>query len=154
MRTPSIASCPLSKMLIASTRSNEFLRKLNEGLFRPRGLYCLVMSFDNTHESAITEQSLLGKATEASTPKTGLGKYTNRVRGHDGTSGPVEFPDTAPLVFPELDCLIEHGDAEQTQKLGKNMKFRKSVADYYDRRAQADYVSKPLPAYCMDAMSS
>jgi hypothetical protein len=116
------------------------LKKLNQGFFRPRGLYCLVMSFDNTHESALTEDELVQNANLASTSKTGLKKYTDKIRSNDGLSGPNQFPDTAPLVFPELNWLADNGNADQKKKLGGYMRFRKFVADYYDRRAQAEYV--------------
>ncbi|KAF2874580.1 hypothetical protein BDV95DRAFT_488476 [Massariosphaeria phaeospora] len=124
------------------SQSNDFLKKLNEGFFRPRGLYCLVMSFDNTHETAFTEDDLVQNANSASTTKTGLKKYASKFRASDGQSGPVEFPDAAPLIFPELDWLAEDESADQKKKLGGSLKFRKFVADYYDRRAQADYAFK------------
>jgi hypothetical protein len=98
------------------------------------------MSFDNTHKNALTEEALLQNANLASTSKTGLKKYTSKIRANDGLSGPVEFPNTAPLVFPELDWLVDNGNADQKKKLGGYMKFSKFVADYYDRRAQAEYV--------------
>ena len=132
-------------MLAAQIRSNEFLRKLNEGFFRPRGLYCLVMSFDNTQETPLADEVLLHNASEASVAKTGVKKLTNKVRTHDGLSGPVDFPDAAPLIFPELDWLAKNGSDDQKNKISGYLKFRKFVADYYDRRAQAEYVSRYLP---------
>lgn len=89
----------------------------------------------------MTDEGVADNIASTATPKDGVKKYTDKIRTHDGLSGPVEFPEAAPLVFPELDWLIENGNAEQTQKLGKYKKFRKFVADYYDRRAQAEYVS-------------
>ncbi|KAF2819714.1 hypothetical protein CC86DRAFT_126834 [Ophiobolus disseminans] len=123
-------------------QSNNFLKQLNEGFFRPRGLYCLVMSFDNTHKTTLTEEDLVQNANLVSTTKTGLKKYTNKIRASDGLSGPVDFPNAAPLVSPGLDWLAENGNADQKKKLQGSTKFCKIVADYYDRRAQADYAFK------------
>ena len=103
------------------------------------------MSFDNTQETSLTHEDLLHNASEASEAKTGVKKLANKVRTHDGLSGPVDFPDAAPLVFPELDWLAKNGSDDQKKKISGHLKFRKFVADYYDRRAQAEYVSRDLP---------
>ncbi|KAL4910010.1 hypothetical protein BDW74DRAFT_165272 [Aspergillus multicolor] len=123
-------------------QANAFLQKLNGGFFQPRGLYCLVLSFDNTHEEAMTEESLATAIATSTDPKTGVRKYTGKLRSHSGTTGPSEFPVSAPLVFPALDWLADNANAEQAEKLGGYKKFRKFVADYYDRRAQAEYAAR------------
>lgn len=83
--------------------------------------------------------------TKASTEASGLKKTTDKLRLHDGLSGPLKFPESTPLVFPELDRVASNGNPEQTKKIGKYLKFRKLVAEYYDRRAQAEYVSRIDP---------
>lgn len=98
------------------------------------------MSFDNTHETALTEKELNNNISKASTEASGVKKITEKLRTHDEPSGPVEFPKAVPLIFPELDWIAANGNPEQTKKIGKYVKFRKQVADYYDRRAQAEYV--------------
>ncbi|KAB8233741.1 uncharacterized protein BDW43DRAFT_274975 [Aspergillus alliaceus] len=123
-------------------QANGFLQKLNQGFFQPRGLYCLVLSFDNTHEEAMTDESLATAIATTTDPKTGVRKYTDKLRSHSGTTGPSEFPESAPLVFPVLDWLETNANAEQAEKLGRYKKFRKFVADYYDRRAQAEYAAR------------
>ncbi|EAU30236.1 predicted protein [Aspergillus terreus NIH2624] len=123
-------------------QANSFLQKLNQGFFQPRGLYCLVLSFDNTYEEAMTDESLATAIATSTDPKTGLRKYTDKLRTHSGTTGPAQFPESAPLVFPMLDWMENNVDATQTEKLGRYTKFRKFVADYYDRRAQAEYAAR------------
>lgn len=123
-------------------QANTFLQKLNQGFFQPRGLYCLVLSFDNTHEEAMSDELLAAAIATTSDAKTGVRKYTDKLRTHSGTTGPSEFPESAPLVFPVLDWLETNADAEQAEKLGRYKKFRKFVADYYDRRAQAEYAAR------------
>ena len=63
------------------------------------------MSFDNTHEYALTEDSLVSKISSTMEPKSGMRKYADKFRLSSGTSGPMEFPEAAPLVFPVLDWL-------------------------------------------------
>ena len=55
------------------------------------------------------------------------------------TYGEIEMPESAPLIFPALDQAAVNPDAN---KLKKSQKF---VPDYFDRRAQATYVSSILP---------
>ncbi|KAL4972052.1 hypothetical protein BDW66DRAFT_155091 [Aspergillus desertorum] len=121
-------------------QANAFLRKLNESFFQPRGLYCLVLSFDNTHEEAMTEELLAERIVTSSGSKTGVRKYTDKLRTNSGTTGPSEFPESAPLVFPVLDWMRDN--LEQVGKQGRYLKFRKFVADYYDRRAQVEYAAR------------
>ncbi|KAL5051418.1 hypothetical protein BDW71DRAFT_202600 [Aspergillus fruticulosus] len=123
-------------------QANAFLQKLNRGFFQPRGLYCLVLSFDNTHEEAMTDESLATAIATSADPKPGVHRYTDKLRSHSGTTGPSAFPESAPLVFPVLDWLENNVNAEQAEKLGRYKKFRKFVADYYDRRAQAEYAAR------------
>lgn len=91
----------------------------------------------------MTDESLATAIATTSDVKTGVRKYTDKLRTHSGTTGPSEFPESAPLVFPVLDWLETNANAEQAEKLGRYKKFRKFVADYYDRRVQAEYVSPP-----------
>ncbi|KAL5001262.1 hypothetical protein BDV10DRAFT_199190 [Aspergillus recurvatus] len=139
-------------------QANVFLQKLNRGFFQPRGLYCLVLSFDNTHEEALTDESLAAAIATSADPKPGVRRYTDKLRSHSGTTGPSAFPESAPLVFPVLDWLENNADAEQAEKLGRYRKLRKFVADYYDRRAQAEYAARnpesPLAAPPMRAFTS
>lgn len=81
------------------------------------------------------------KIPKASKESHGPKMMTENLRLHDGFSGPLAFPEAAPLVFPELDWIANHGTQEQIKKIGKYLRFRKFAADYYDRRAQAEYVS-------------
>lgn len=57
------------------------------------------------------------------------------------TYGEMEFPETAPLVFPELDRLANATGEEAVRKRDKLKKAGAFMTDYYDRRAQAEYVS-------------
>lgn len=55
------------------------------------------------------------------------------------TQGEMEMPEAAPLIFPMLDDTLAKGsEGKQQNAIKKSGKF---FADYYDRRAQAQYVS-------------
>lgn len=102
----------------------------------------------------MTDESLATAIATSTDPKTGLRKYTDKLRTHSGTTGPAQFPESAPLVFPMLDWMENNVDATQTEKLGRYTKFRKFVADYYDRRAQAEYVSCPPSRIWVEGIES
>ncbi len=91
----------------------------------------------------MTEEALAEKIATSSDPKSGVRKYTDKLRTNSGTTGPAEFPESAPLVFPVLDWMMKE-NPEQAEKQGRYLKFRKFVADYYDRRAQVEYVSSSI----------
>ena len=61
------------------------------------------------------------------------------------TYADMEFPEVAPLIYPALDNLAEQQGEEAVRKRDKLKKKAKFVDDYWDRRAQARYVSVPFP---------
>jgi hypothetical protein len=64
------------------------------------------------------------------------------LRSSDGkTYGEWEFPETAPLVFPALDQLAAQTGAEGEKKQGEMAKKMKFAAEYWDKRATAEYMS-------------
>lgn len=75
---------------------------MNEELFRPRGLYCLIMAYwPDTGKTSARQGTLTQLDINAATsapPGT-----SNRYRSNDGTMGPIEFPESAELVFPGLE---------------------------------------------------
>ena len=83
-------------------------------------------------------------------PGLGLSSF----RSSDGrTYGEWEFPETAPLVFPVLDQLAEQTGVESEKKQGEMAKKMKFAAEYWDKRATAEYVSlscllKPVGNTC------
>lgn len=52
------------------------------------------------------------------------------------------MPEAAPLVFPDLDSLADGTSKEETKKSDKIKSSKAFVADYMDRRAQAQYASQ------------
>ncbi|POS74180.1 hypothetical protein DHEL01_v207433 [Diaporthe helianthi] len=77
---------------------NGYLTKMNDELFRPRGLYCLIMSYDVKSRRNV---ALPGQSDSSShIIRDGILK-SNRMRNHDGLLGASNFPDIADLIYPE-----------------------------------------------------
>lgn len=115
-----------------------FLAQANAEFFRPRGLYCLILTWNPESTRGIEHVDL--NATIASRSQGGFG---SSFRTSDGnTYGEFAFPETAPLVFPALDELAgqigEEGERRKSDMKGK-MKF---VGEYWDKRAAADFAMK------------
>jgi hypothetical protein len=62
-------------------------------------------------------------------------------RSSGKTYGDFSLPEAAPLIFPTLDVL-DDADTEESKGFKKSMAEKKNfVAEYYDKRAQAEFVS-------------
>ncbi|GAB1217047.1 hypothetical protein ATERTT37_006269 [Aspergillus terreus] len=123
-------------------KSNAFFDQINENFFRPRGLYCLVMTWKPESAAPIATFDL-SSAIVTSTEQGGSGmrnKLKHALKASDGkTHGTLPYSETAPLVFPDLDELEAHGGDAQAKL--KAMKTRKEfVEDYWDRRERAKFV--------------
>jgi hypothetical protein len=123
-------------------RANTFLDEMNEKLFKPRGLYAIVMSFKPNATKAISTGEFDPTATVArydeSTGKAWKDK-TRQLRIASGTThSDLQIGETAPLVFP----VLEQAAADPNQSKWNSAK--KFLGDYGDKRAQAVYVSTPF----------
>ena len=119
------------------TRTHSFLDDINAKLFKPRGLYAMVMQYKPQGNRPVYAQQ--ADMTSLISKRTAREGHTNIASTYAGqTYGPIEMPESAPLVFPALDEAAESQDAETANKLKRSMGF---VTEYYDRRAQAAYVS-------------
>lgn len=62
-------------------------------------------------------------------------------RSSGKTYGDFSLPEAAPLIFPTLDAL-DAVDTEESKGFKKSMAEKKNfVAEYYDKRAQSEFVS-------------
>ena len=114
----------------------------NEQFFKPRGLYCLVMTWKPESSHRSEQVDITAKIASHSQPSTGFSSFQNKFTSSDGTTrGDLEFPEVAPLVFPSLDQLATQGGAEGAEKKGKMAESMGFAANYWDRRAAARYVS-------------
>ena len=130
---------------------------MNEELFRPRGLYCLVMAYDTNSRSNIIQHNIGADTSFVPPDTTQLQSMRERFRGNDGVVGAAEFPPTAELIFPDPDDAPGTSDDEHetddkdagggtsfTQKLAK------TAADFAarrDRKSQVKFVCVELSCY-------
>ncbi|GKU17249.1 unnamed protein product, partial [Fusarium langsethiae] len=130
----------ITKDMHSRQNTNKFLGKLNEEYFYPRGLCCLIMTWredtGRAHEMVDLNKTI---ASSMSSQDSGIANKFKRSSGK--TYGDFSLPDAAPLIFPTLDAL-DDVDTEESKGFKKNMAAKKIfVAEYYDKRAQAEFVS-------------
>ncbi|KAM0425049.1 hypothetical protein ACHAPT_009608 [Fusarium lateritium] len=135
------ASLMVAKDIQNRTRTNAFLDKANNDFFRPRGLYCLIMTYspdtDKPHEVAEMSSTIAASLN----PSTGQKIYGKLRESRGKTYGEVELPEAAPLVFPVLDDPDTPSDAPKSTK-EKMEGTQNYVREYFDKRAQAKFAAK------------
>ncbi|KAL4746504.1 hypothetical protein BDW72DRAFT_197632 [Aspergillus terricola var. indicus] len=127
-------------------KTNAYFDKINEEFFRPRGLYCLIMTWEPESDATFRKFDLntaISTAVDQGGPGT-LNKLKHRLKSsHGKTHNELPFPEFAPLVFPSLDAVAASGSEAQIE----NLKKREFLADYFDRRGQAKFaVENPTSA--------
>lgn len=107
---------------------------MNDKLFRPRGLYAMVITFKPYSSDATIEVDWDQRIkADAATRGTGHGK---KLGGSSGTTfADIDVPESAPLVFPKLD---EMPDEKKKATVKETASF--VLGDYYDRQARAKFV--------------
>lgn len=100
------------------------------------------MTWDPESTHRVEQVNLAATIESRSKRHTGLAGIQSKYRSADGKSqGELEFPELAPLVFPALDQLAAQTSTngiKAKKKMAKGMNF---VANYWDKRATAEYVS-------------
>ncbi|KAI1473276.1 uncharacterized protein F4812DRAFT_44999 [Daldinia caldariorum] len=113
---------------------NSFLLKMNDEFFRPRGLYCFIMAYNPNSSSTLLQQDLNAEVSSRAT--------ASKYRGNDGTTGPVEFPASAELIFPYLeDTSSDEDRGENNAKSGFSKAFD-AFKEHRDLKAQRKYQRK------------
>ncbi|KAJ6160671.1 hypothetical protein N7470_004067 [Penicillium chermesinum] len=92
------------------TKTNSFIDKVNRDFFAPRGLVAAVLTWkpSDTNEfvmSSFDGESAVTSAMDSRQQDTGSKKFKHRFHASAGIA-PCEWPETAPLVFPDLDKLV------------------------------------------------
>ncbi|GAB1202543.1 hypothetical protein APSETT445_001161 [Aspergillus pseudonomiae] len=138
-------------------RANTFLDRVNQDLFMPRGLYAMVMAYKD--EAPGQQQGALGLLSQK-LGKTLFGfekvdinqPVAKSTLASGRTYGHIELPDSAPLVYPDLDraaARAMEGKGDEGEGIRERMKSAGSwVQDYFDRKAQASYVSTVSLIFC------
>ncbi|RAH79592.1 hypothetical protein BO86DRAFT_342887 [Aspergillus japonicus CBS 114.51] len=120
-------------------RQNKALDKLNQEFFRPRGLYCLVMTWDATASDARTNMDVNSTIQNR---MDGQGRMSQRFQTSSGVTNGIESIQTAELVFPGLDFLAMASKDEQAGFKKKMARGKQFLDDYLDRRAQAKFLAE------------
>ncbi|KAH6884198.1 hypothetical protein B0T10DRAFT_518246 [Thelonectria olida] len=124
------------------TRTNSFLDHANAEVFRPRGLFCLVMAFDPTAAEKNNGAQLNSTIANRLQP-SGFDRVGNKLKESSGTTvSEMDFPESAPLIFPGLDDIDDREGQEGASTKEKLSKKKKYVQDYYDKRARAKFARK------------
>ncbi|KAL8991710.1 MAG: hypothetical protein Q9169_007723 [Polycauliona sp. 2 TL-2023] len=127
-------------------RINNFLDQANKDIFKPRGLYAMVIMYrpgESAQPEVATRRVDLG--AEAVIKYDDDSKGSKKLRQASGKTFENEMPVTcAPLVFPALDQVFDGNTKEPSSNLPDAFKTTaksssKFVSDYLDRRAQASY---------------
>ncbi|KAI0867404.1 hypothetical protein GGS24DRAFT_495367 [Hypoxylon argillaceum] len=120
---------------------NEFLKKMNTELFRPRGLYCLIVAHSNGSENQLTQDNIVVSIGSRAEPKTEFReRFKENFRNADGKFGPVKFPASAELVFPVLDTVAANDANVATTTKFKRVMQRYGA--YRDRKCTAKWIRK------------
>ncbi|KAH0840878.1 putative fad binding domain protein [Fonsecaea pedrosoi] len=121
----------LSRRQYVKYESNKYLDNMNESFFKPRGLYALVMAYQPDSDDVMQNVDMnTHVVTSIAKRDSGRG---SRFANAAGSSREVEIPESAPIIFPELDDLPA-GEKENAFK-----RSSKRLVDYFDRRAQAKF---------------
>lgn len=93
----------ITDLLNCFLSQNAYLTKMNDELFRPRGLYCLIMAYAPNSDKTL-QQNINTKGND--------GKFRN----HDGVMGSVDFPISAELIYPEDEEESSDDDDDDSQE--------------------------------------
>ena len=108
---------------------------MNEKLFKPHGLYALIMVYKSNSSDAFEVVDIDTNVVKAVAVQEG-GGTGNKFSSASGTTNcEAQMPEAVPLIFPVLEAA---GDEQKQDALKKAMAF---LGDYGDRRAQAKFVS-------------
>ncbi|KAI6909417.1 hypothetical protein D0869_03447 [Hortaea werneckii] len=149
----------------ARQRTNEFLDRMNDELFKPAGLFAFIMKYQTDAEVSAANSKRPGLVTQF-IPKPQVvdlssnqivAKYyrsasddsdthdrsmTDRLKdirlASGTTQGSIRMPEAAPLIFPDLDKALVEDGVEDTFK-SKTADAKAFLADYIDRRAHFRY---------------
>ncbi|KUJ17980.1 uncharacterized protein LY89DRAFT_683942 [Mollisia scopiformis] len=126
------------------TRTNSFLDRMNNEFFKPRGLYCLIMTYKPESTSSHSRVDITQTISSSMTPAASKNRQTlKNMRLSSGkTYGELELPEAAPLIFPALEDLADDNSQNAEKKKSAMKSSQKFVADYFDRRAQAKYIAE------------
>ncbi len=133
------------------SRQNTFLDRINDEFFRPRGLYCLVLTWQPDYTGLRTSVDLSATVASRMAAPTGAAGKLKRAMKTSSAASDIEFTECAPLVYPKLDELAAQTGDVAERKRDKLKHYKEFSATYFDRRAQAKHVSH-LPVFALPTL--
>ncbi|KAL6243833.1 hypothetical protein RBB50_009267 [Rhinocladiella similis] len=113
-------------------RHKYILRPLHEDFFRPRGLNALVLTWKPESSERSIDVDLNQTIIDNLLPADGLlEKVKSNFRPSMGNTVGVAFSETAPLVFPELDSLVNDRSTEAKSFKEKVKKNKGLLVGYF-----------------------
>ncbi|KAL7274224.1 hypothetical protein RUND412_002880 [Rhizina undulata] len=133
----------VAKNMQSRHRYNSFLDQINEGFYRPRGLYCMVLTWNPESDDMEVGVNINETIHSNLAPPAGIAQKTKHsLRPSMGKTNGVAFTETAPLVFPALDTLAGNNSQEAKTQKEKLKNAANFTSEYFDRRAQAKYAGQ------------
>ncbi|KAJ6031664.1 hypothetical protein N7540_002396 [Penicillium herquei] len=121
-------------------KTSSFFDQINKDFFQPRGLFCLVMTWNpemaDAPSTTINLNSMISQAADRDSGR--LSRLQKKFKSSDGKAYGNIFPEVAPLIFPDIDSLASDQDAKK--KLSGLKKKGRFVGKYMDKRAQAKFI--------------
>lgn len=105
---------------------------MNAKFFKPHGLYALVMAYRPSSDELVQTVDMTTNVLTSIASRE-VGHASRFANAHGTTKRDIEIPESAPLIFPELDALPEN------EKENVFKRSSKRLGDYFDRRAQAKF---------------
>jgi hypothetical protein len=124
-------SVELGRRQYVKYESNKYLDEMNEKFFKPHGLFALVMAYQPESDEIVQDVDMNTHVLTSIASREGPKR--SRFANFSGKTREIEIPESAPLIFPELDALPEGEKENVFKRSGKNL------GDYFDRRAQAKF---------------
>lgn len=123
--------------LILPPRQNKYLGGMNENLFKPHGLYAMLMTWkparDSSPQTLVSTVDMNNKIVKSVAAREISGRSS--LRSTSGkTIGQSQMPESAELVFPLLET------ASDEQKMNAMKKAGGWLGEWRDKRSTAKFV--------------
>lgn len=133
----------ITKNLQSRHRQSYVLDQLNNEFFRPRGLYALVLTWNpHSKNSKVSVNINDAVASNVHRPEGMLNKAKHDFKPSMGDTVGVAFEESAPLIFPHLDSLVNADTPDGKEFKAKVKNAKGLIAEYFDRRAQAEHAGE------------
>jgi hypothetical protein len=128
---------------------NEYLLKMNDELFRPRGLYCLVMAYapaKHPDKSAVRDNGGPVGGTVVQRHDSTSGRF----RSNDGVTEVIDIAASAELIYPNSEDAAEDELEQEEESSWKSgfLKMMDKSNERKDYKAQVKYVNR-LTSLCL-----